>query len=238
MINILIQSALMSFGRLLTLPMRCIFWRIFAISLSCLIIFWLLIRHVFALYFIHFISPLIGNVSLTLGWIGVLALISLIFGISHLLYILLCPLITFIGSFFADNIIAIIEKKDFATHTLGKAMTIVESILFGLRFFFLAIFGNIIALMLYFIPPIHLLGFYLVNGYIFGRTYFMINALRFSNYSLAHQLFQDNWALVFCAGIIIAIISTIPLLGIITPVFAPIFMCYIYKNIKGARLIL
>lgn len=238
MINIIIQAVLISFGRLFTLPMRRIFWRIFAISLAFLVIIWLLIRHIFAIYFMHFISPLIGHISLSWGWIGFLALISFIFGISHLIYILLCPFITFIGSFFADDIIEIIERKDFSIHTLGKAMTMSESILFGLRFFFLAIFGNIIALMLYFIPPIHLLGFYVVNGYIFGRTYFMINALRFSNYSVAHALFQDNWALIFCAGIIIAIISAVPLFGVITPVFAPSFMCYIYKNIKGARLIL
>lgn len=237
MINIILQSALMSFKRLSTLAMRKIFWNILCISLACLIILWFLIKYIFGFYFIHLLSPLLGHIPLFLGWIGFLSIISLAFGISHLLYIMLCPLITFIGSFYADAIIDIVEKKDFPTHSLGRHMTIRESIFFGLRFFILALIGNIIALMLYFIPPIHLLGFYIINGYIFGRTYFMINALRFNNYKDSHNLFQNNWGLIFSAGIFIALISAIPLLGIITPLFAPSFMTYIYKHIKNARLI-
>lgn len=237
MLNIIIQAALMSFKRLLSFPIRQIFLRIFIISILCLFIIWFLLKHLFAFYLSPILIPLLGHMSLTLGWIGFLALVSFVFGISHLFYILLCPLINFIGSFFADNIITIIEKKDFAAYAIGRDMDMTQSILFGLRFFFLALFGNLLALMLYFIPPLHIISFYLINGYIFGRIYFMLNALRFENYTNSHELFHNNWDLIVSAGIVIAIISAIPLFGIITPVFAPIFMAYIYKNIKGIKLI-
>lgn len=237
MINILLQSAFMSFKGLTDRPMCSIFWRILLASGLSLILFWFLIKQIFGFYFIQYLSPILGNMPAFLGWLGLLSIISFAFGINHLLYILLCPIITFIGSFYADDIIDIVEQRDFPADSPGRAMTLKESILFGLRFFFLTLIGNILALMLYFVPPIHLLGFYAVNGYIFGRTYFIINALRFDNYNIAHNLFQNNWGLIVSAGIFIAMISAVPLLGIITPLFAPSFMTYIYKNIKNTRLI-
>ena len=229
-VNIL-NCALRAIVRLFSAPMRAIFWRVLAITLLCVVFCWFLFRYLFALFAMPFIASAIAPMSITMGWLGFLAVLSFTLGLGFVFYLLLAPLTAFIGSFFADEVIDIIEKEDYPNLAPGRAMSWQESFIFSLRFLSITVIANIFAFVLYFIPPINFFSFYIINGYILGRTYFIINAQRFHSYQTARTLFNAPLGTIFTGGLLIAFVSSIPFLNLVAPLFAASFMAYIYKSI-------
>ncbi|WJW80446.1 sulfate transporter family protein [Bartonella sp. TP] len=233
-INIL-NCALRAVGKLFSPGMRNIFWRVLAITILCLAVCWFLFRHIFMLFAMPFIAGAFAPLSLAVGWLSFLAVLFFSLGLSFAFYFFLAPLTAFVGSFFADDAIAVIEQEDYPELAPGRAMNWQESFSFSLRFLAISIIGNIAALIMYFFTPIHIFSFYIVNGYILGRAYFIINAQRFHSYQEATALFNQHLSTIFICGLLIAFISSIPLLNLVAPLFAASFMAYIYKNITEAR---
>jgi CysZ protein len=93
---------------------------------------------------------------------------------------------------------------------------------------------NIVALFLLLVPGINLIAFYLGNGYLLGREYFELAAMRHLPLAEARQLRKANRITVLLCGLIIAGIASIPILNLITPLFATAFMVRIYKGLSRA----
>jgi len=74
--------------------------------------------------------------------------------------------------------------------------------------------------------------FFVANGYLLGREYFQFAALRFMSPSEADELRHQTKGTVFIAGLVIAGFLTIPLLNLLTPLFAAAFMTHVYKKLE------
>jgi len=90
---------------------------------------------------------------------------------------------------------------------------------------------NILALFLLLIPGINVIAFYLGNGYLLGREYFELAAMRHMPPAEARELRRANRTTVFLCGLIVAGIASVPILNLITPLFATSFMVRIYKDL-------
>ena len=88
-----------------------------------------------------------------------------------------------------------------------------------------------LALFLLLIPGVNLIAFYLGNGYLLGREYFELAAMRHLPAAEARQLRQANRGLVFLCGVIIAGLASVPIVNLLTPLFATAFMVHVYKRI-------
>jgi CysZ protein len=82
------------------------------------------------------------------------------------------------------------------------------------------------------IPGINLIAFYLGNGYLLGREYFELAAMRHMPPDKAKQLRRANRVTVLLCGLIIAAIASVPILNLITPLFATAFMVRIFKGLS------
>jgi CysZ protein len=112
-----------------------------------------------------------------------------------------------------------------------------QSIGVALRFFFVMLLVGLIALFLLLIPGVNLIAFYAGNGYLLGREYFELAAMRHVPQSEAKALRQANRLTVFLCGLIIAGIASVPILNLITLLFATGFMVRVYKELaKSAGL--
>jgi CysZ protein len=78
--------------------------------------------------------------------------------------------------------------------------------------------------------------FFVANGYLLGREYFELAAMRFRPIDEARELRRANALRVFLAGLVIAGIVVIPILNLITPVFATAFMVRMHKKISRESL--
>ena len=101
--------------------------------------------------------------------------------------------------------------------------------------FVLTVLGvNIIALILFFFFGLGVPIFFIANGYLLGREYFELAAMRFLPVEQARALRKQHSHRVFLAGLLIAGFLAIPLLNLLTPLFATAFMVHIYKMLSGS----
>ena len=95
---------------------------------------------------------------------------------------------------------------------------------------------NILLLPLYllflFLPPFNLFLFYGVNGYLLGREYFEVAAVRRLESKQVRALRQTNRWRVFGAGVIVAILLTIPLVNLVMPVVATALMVHVFEGLR------
>ena len=74
--------------------------------------------------------------------------------------------------------------------------------------------------------------FFLVNGYLLGREYFQFAAMRFRPEREANQLRKKFGFEIFLAGLVIAAFMSVPLLNLLTPVFAATLMVHLHKQVS------
>jgi CysZ protein len=141
------------------------------------------------------------------------------------------PVVSLVASFFLERIAARVEAQDYPADPAGRDQPVVQSLLVAIRFTLVLIAVNLIALPFYLIPGVNLALFWLVNGYLLGREYFELVALRHLDAAAARALRRHHALRVLLAGIVIALFATVPVLNLLAPLFATAFMVHTTKRI-------
>ncbi len=89
---------------------------------------------------------------------------------------------------------------------------------------------NLLALPLYLLlPGINLFLFLALNGYLLGREYFDVVALRRLDAAAAKAMRNRSGGRVFVGGVLIAGLFALPLINLIAPVVATAFMLHVFE---------
>lgn len=168
------------------------------------------------------------------GWPWIATAVIWLMGAGVLLGagFLLAPVSAIFAGLFLDEVAEVVEKNNYPEDGVGTAVPIGRTIWLTLRFLFLVVIANLIALILVLVPGINFAIFFFVNGYLLGREYFTFAAMRFVSEKEANQLRQQNSTNVFLAGLIIAGFMAVPILNLATPVFAVALMVHLQKAIS------
>ena len=102
----------------------------------------------------------------------------------------------------------------------------------SLRFFLVILAVNLLALFLLLIPGVNLIAFYVGNGYLLGREYFEMVAMRHLPPAAAQELRKANRVTVLLCGFVIAGLASVPILNLTTPLFATAFMVHMFKRLR------
>ena len=113
-------------------------------------------------------------------------------------------------------------------------MPALRSLVLALKFFGVVVLGNLVALFLLLIPGVNVGAFFVVNGYLIGREYFEFAAMRFRPEEEARAMRRHHAGTVFLAGLVIAGFLAVPLLNLLTPLFAAAMMVHLHKMLTGA----
>ena len=148
---------------------------------------------------------------------------------------LMGPISSLIAALFVDEVAEEVERTSFPADPVGRALPIAQSIVLSAKFFGLVLLVNLIALLLLLIPGINLFAFFFANGYLLGREYFELAAMRFRPVEEARALRRENAIRVFLAGLAIAGVVAVPFLNLITPVFATALMVRVHKRLSPTR---
>jgi CysZ protein len=155
-------------------------------------------------------------------WLGGLALVAgSIF--------LIPPVTSLMAGLYLDDIASEVERVYYPSDPPGHELPALAAIGVGVKFFLVVLAVNLIALFLLLIPGINLIAFYAGNGYLLGREYFEMVATRHLPPEEARQLRKANMVYVFVCGLIIAGLASVPIVNLLTPLFATAFMVHIYK---------
>lgn len=216
---------------LFTKPFRALFWKTLGLTLLCLAALWLAVRQLFFSYIWVWVEPILPNLPEWAGWFGFIAAIILGMGLAFLLAMLIAPVTALIAGIFLDDIAEIVEKKDFPDQMPGNALPLGRAMIVSVKFLIVVIVANLLALFSFFIPGLHVFVFFIVNGYLLGREYFEFAAMRYHSETDAKMLRSQYSNTVFIAGLIIALFMAIPLLNLLTPLFAATMMVHLHQSI-------
>ncbi|WP_373456187.1 sulfate transporter family protein [Pseudovibrio sp. Alg231-02] len=220
----MLSAAIKSFSQVFEPHFRSIFFKALGLTLLLLLVVWIAIQGVVG-YFI----------DLPQDWQD--TTVSIVTGIGALIGLgyILAPVSAMVVAFYQDQISELVEEDSYPNEKRGKALPLGESIVTALRFVGVIIVANIFALMLFFIPGIGQIAFLLVNGYLLGREYFEFVAMRFMSPQEAKAFRKSQGGTVFAAGLIVAFVLAIPIVNLITPLFATIFMVHVFKTLRTKR---
>lgn len=195
------------------------------------------------------IGWIFGSVATVLGWaesvlgswlgdwvsaILDLTFISVMFSVSFLLF----PAVTtLIVGLFLDKIAAAVEARHYTGRPPPRYQSLPETIGESLKFLLVTIGVNILALpiyaILFFIPPLNLIFYYTLNGYLIGREFYEMVALRRLSPETALLLRRRCRFLLIVAGGIIMLGMTIPFVNLLAPVLAAAMMVHIFESVRA-----
>jgi CysZ protein len=217
----MLAAAGQAFQQLFTPPFRSVLWKCVGFTIGLLALLVIGIEWTFN----HFVQ-LPDWLETTIEWLGGFALVvGSIF--------LIPPVTSLIAGLYIDDIAAEVEKAVYPLDPPGQPLATLPAIGLSLKFFFVVLAVNILALFLLLIPGVNVIAFYLGNGYLLGREYFELAAMRHLPVEDAKRLRKANVGYVSMCGLIIAVIASVPVLNLITPLFATAFMVRIYKQLAA-----
>lgn len=174
-------------------------------------------------------------VALDLRWAQITVDILAAFGIFIGAIFLVPPVTSLVAGLFLDDVAAQVEGNDFPNEPKGEALPVGRSLVLTFKFFGVMLAVNLVALLLLLVPGVNLVVFYVANGYLLGREYFQLAAMRYRSEDQVALLRRHHAGAVFLAGLIIAAVVSVPILNLVTPVFATIFMVRLHKRLSRAE---
>ena len=172
-------------------------------------------------------------------WVEVLQWVlggSAVVGVLVVSFFLFPAVMVLVMSLLLDDVAGAVEARHYPGLPAARAQPWGEVIAGALGFIAISLALNILALPLYllllFLPPFNLFVFYLLNGYLLGREYFEIVAVRRLDMATAKRLRRTYRGRVFMAGVVIALLLTVPLVNLITPIVATAFMLHVFEGLR------
>lgn len=211
---------------------RSVFWKVIGLTLLVLAGLWFALRETFIAYAMPWVDQLMPGMPEWAGWLTFVFGIFASIGLALALALLLSSVTAIIAGLFLDDVAEVIETRDYPADRPGTAMPIGAAILSSLKFFGIVLVGNIIALMLLLVPGINIVAFFLVNGYLLGREFFEFAAMRFRSPDEARQFRSRHSGTVFAAGLVISAFLAIPIVNLLTPLFAAGLMVHLHKMLS------
>ncbi len=215
----MIEAISTSISDLMSKPFRIILLKSIGLTIMLLIV------ALFAIPTLAFnidYNPFEGS-DLLFGWLA---------GIGTFLAMgyLIVPITALFAGLFLDDIADVVESQHYPHRKKGIALPFSTAIWIAVKFMLIVIISNLILLPFVFFGG---LGFFLIyglNGYLLGREYFELAALRHHTVSDTKFLRSQNQALVYGSGIVIAALATIPYLNLLVPIFATSLMVHVYHQ--------
>jgi len=169
-------------------------------------------------------------------WIATLGGFLLLIVVSFLVF---PGVVSMIVPLFMDQVAGAVEDKHYPGLPPARAQPMAEMLGDAVKLGLVAVGLNLAALPFYliflFIPGLNLVLFYLLNGYLFGREYYELVAVR----RLGHQEMKRLWLSrkrhFLLAGVVITFLFSVPIVNLIAPVVGTAFMVHLFQRETVAR---
>ncbi len=153
------DAALNALKRLLTPELRNVFWKTLGLTLLLLIGLWAAVRQVFFTFAWPWMEQILPGMPEWAGWLGIVAAIVAGLGLALVLALMIAPVTALVAGLFLDDVAEVVEREDYPGEPSGQPLPVVRSIVVSLKFLGIVILGNIVALLMLFIPGVNLIAF-------------------------------------------------------------------------------
>jgi CysZ protein len=164
-----------------------------------------------------------------LNWLADLLGVATVLVVSWLVF---PAVVTIVMGFFLERIATAIETMHYPGSSPARRSSIAETVTTTVRLMAITLLLNLLALPVYIlVPGVNFFVFLGLNGYLFGREYFEVVALRRLEPHAARALRHRFAGRVFVAGTAIAGIFAVPLVNLLAPVIATAFMLHFFEGL-------
>lgn len=210
---------------------RRVLWKALAVALAMFLVVWAA-----AAYGLSWAGDALGDWAAQEGfWNNAVEWLISLGGIAAVLiasFLLFPAVMGLAQSFFLEEAAGAVEARHYPDLPPAGEQPLLEGVWDGLRLAAVTIVVNIVALPLYLLPLVNFIVFYAINGYLLGREYFEVVAVRRLTPDRVTLLRRRIQGRMILAGIVIAVLLTIPLLNLLAPVVATAYMVHV---VEGAR---
>ena len=147
--------------------------------------------------------------------------------------ILAFPLVaTITVGLFLEDIADAVDARHYPHKPAAAGQPVVSSLVSAVRLVLAALILNVLVLPLYLIPGMNVFVFYGLNGYLLGREYFELVALRRIEPRAARRLRGRSRWRVFLGGVLITVLFSIPVINWLMPIIATAFMVHEFDAVE------
>lgn len=191
--------------------------------------------------FVTVVGWLVGD-TVSLPWIGDVTWVdtAISWGAVPLMMllsvVLMVPVASAITSFFLDDVAQAVEDRHYPA--LGPATEVSwgEALRDTLSFLGVLIGANLVALVLYvFFAPLAPFIFWGLNGFLLGREYFTLAAMRRVGREQAAVLRRRHLVTIWIAGVLMALPLSVPLVNLLIPILGAATFTHLYHRLQGER---
>jgi uncharacterized protein involved in cysteine biosynthesis len=218
----MLAALLRAFAVLPTPPLRRIVLRSLVLAMASFVILWVG-------------AALLLDRAALFDWAALNWLVDILgaLAVLGLTWLLFPAVVTLVTGFFLDRVAAAVEARDYPGQPPPRRAPLREILATTLRLMGLTILLNLLALPVYVLAPgINVFLFLALNGYLFGREYFEVVALRRLDVMRVRAVRQRFAGRVFAGGVVIAGLFALPLVNLVAPVIATAFMVHIFQELR------
>ena len=219
----MLAAAARAFRELFTPEFRAVLFRSLGLTIALLVAVMVVLQALFA------------TLVVLPGWLEMA--IQIIGGLGLLIgsVFLLAPITSLIAGLYLDEIASEVERRTYLNDPPGAALPTLDSIWIALKFTIVVVLVNILVLVMLLLPGVNVIAFFVANGYLLGREYFELAALRHLPAKQVKALGKAHRGRIFLSGLVIAAMIAVPILNLLTPLFATAFMVHTFKDLMAKR---
>ena len=147
--------------------------------------------------------------------------------------ILLFPLLaTMVMGLFLEEIADAVDARHYSDRPPAPGQSVLTSTVSVAKLVLVGLALNLLALPLYLLPGVNFFVFYGLNGYLLGREYFELVALRRLEPGAMRRVYRNSRWRVIVGGILIALLLSIPVVNWLMPMVATAFMVHEFEAME------
>ena len=148
-------------------------------------------------------------------------------------FFMMAPVTAIFAGLYLDDIAGRVEARHYARDTAGTPLSGFRAVQTSLQFALIILLVNIAVLPLVF-TGIGALALIVANAYLLSREFFEMIAMRHMTVDEARQLRKVNTPRILAAGFVPAILSVIPVVNLVVPLFATSYFTHIFKQVRAS----
>ncbi len=215
----MIKAIGLAIGQLSDRGFRGVLWRSIGLAALVFVLLWL------------GVGFLVANTALfATGWLeGVVDVLG-VAAVLVLTWFLFPAVIGVILSFFLEDAANAVDRRHYPHLPPARNQPIVEIVVTTLKFLGIALVLNLVALLFLLVPPLFPFVFYGINGYLLGREYYELVALRRLDPVSALGVKRTRQAPLMGFGVLVAFAFTVPIVNLLTPLIATAAMVHMVET--------
>lgn len=165
-------------------------------------------------------------------WAETLAGIGTFLVLLVAFFFMMAPVTAIFAGLYLDDVAGRVEVKHYGRDARGTPLSGFRAVQTALQFALIILLVNIAVLPLVF-TGIGALALIIANAYLLSREFFEMIAMRHMTVDEARQLRKVNTPRILAAGFVPAILSIIPVVNLVVPLFATSYFTHIFKQVRA-----